>query len=136
MTGDPILAASQRTLGRALASTAARRGPAIALEDGDRVYSFSELNSTSNRLANALRALGLGRGDRIAILAENRAEYAFVFYAAAKLGVAVSPLNWRLPAAELGPVIAGSARDWRSCPRATGSCSPPRPAHPRLTSAW
>lgn len=108
MTGDPILAASQRTLGRALASTAARRGPAIALEDGDRVYSFGELNSTSNRLANALRSLGLGRGDRVAILAENRAEYAFVFYAAAKLGVAVSPLNWRLPATELGPVIAGS----------------------------
>jgi acyl-CoA synthetase (AMP-forming)/AMP-acid ligase II len=108
MSGNPILAASQRTLGRALASTAARRGRAAALEDGSRVYSFSELNSISNRLANALSGLGLRRGDRVSVLAENRAEYAFLFYAAAKLGIAVGPLNWRLPAAELEPVIAGS----------------------------
>jgi len=108
MPDDPILAASQRTLGRVLASTAARRGPAVALAEGGRVFTFSELNATSNRLANALSGLGLIRGDRVAILAENRVDYAFVFYAAAKLGVAVSALNWRLPAAELGPLIAAA----------------------------
>ena len=109
MTKQPILTAGQRTLGRALASTAARRGPATAVEHDGRAYSFSELNSTSNRLANALSGLGLERGDRICALSENRLEYALVFYAAAKLGVAVSPLNWRLSAAELGAVIAGVA---------------------------
>ena len=107
MVSEPILTAGQRTLGQALASTTARRGGAAALEQNAHVYSFRELNSTSNRLANALAGLGLARGDKICVLAENRVEYAFVFYAAAKIGVAVSPLNWRLAPAELGPVVIG-----------------------------
>jgi acyl-CoA synthetase (AMP-forming)/AMP-acid ligase II len=109
MTSEVIRTAGQRTLGRALASTTVRRGSATALEHDGRALSFSELNSESNRLANALSGLGMERGDRICALSENRLEYALVFYAAAKLGIAVSPLNWRLSAAELGPVIAGVA---------------------------
>jgi fatty-acyl-CoA synthase len=95
--------ASQRTIGRALASSVARRGAVIAVQHGARVGTFDELNTASNRLANALSERGLGRGDRICVLSENRHEYAFIFYAAAKLGIAVSPPNWRLAAAELAP---------------------------------
>jgi acyl-CoA synthetase (AMP-forming)/AMP-acid ligase II len=106
-TAPVILAAGGRTLGQALVSTTIRRPDVVALEHEGRTWTFRELNAVSNRLAHGLRALGLTRGDRVSILAENRPEYAFLFYAAAKLGVAVSPLNWRLPAAELGPVAAG-----------------------------
>jgi acyl-CoA synthetase (AMP-forming)/AMP-acid ligase II len=107
MPPEPILRAGQRTVGQALASAAARRGQAVALEHDGRRWTFAELNAISNKLANALVGLGLRRGDRICILAENRAEYAFILYAAAKRGLTVCPLNWRLSAAELGPVIAG-----------------------------
>ena len=107
MTAEGVVAASKRTLGQALVSAATRRGAAVALEFCDRQYSFTELNAVSNRLANAFSGLGLKRHDRICVLAENRLEHALILYAAAKLGVAVSPLNWRLSPAELGPVIAG-----------------------------
>jgi acyl-CoA synthetase (AMP-forming)/AMP-acid ligase II len=106
MPAEPILRAGQRTVGQALTSTAARRGQAVALEHDGRRWTFAELSAVSNQLANALAGLGLRRGDRICVLAENRAEYAFILYAAAKAGLVVCPLNWRLPAAELGPVMA------------------------------
>ena len=107
MPAEQILRAGQRTVGQALASTAARRGQSVALEHDGRRWTFAEVSAISNRLANALAGLGLRRGHRICVLAENRAEYAFILYAAARVGLAVCPLNWRLPAAELGPVIAG-----------------------------
>ena len=106
MAAEPIILASQRTVGQALASTAARRGGAVALEHAGRRCTFAELHAISARLANALTGLGLRRGERICVLAENRAEYAFILYAAARIGLAVCPLNWRLPAAELRPVMA------------------------------
>jgi acyl-CoA synthetase (AMP-forming)/AMP-acid ligase II len=104
---EPVIRAGQRTVGEALASTAARRAGAVALEHGGRRWTFAELHAIAARLASALTGLGLRRGERICVLAENRAEYAFILYAAARTGLAVCPLNWRLPAAELGPVMAG-----------------------------
>jgi fatty-acyl-CoA synthase len=107
VTAEPIIRAAQRTVGQALASTVARRGGAVALEQGARRWTFADLDAISARLANALTGLGLRRGDRICVLAENRAEYAFILYAAARIGLTACPLNWRLPAPELGPVMAG-----------------------------
>jgi fatty-acyl-CoA synthase len=101
MTSELVVAASQRTLGDALLTTATRRGSCVALESGDRTWTFLELNRESNRLANALLDRGLRRGDRLAVVSENRPEYAFIFHAAAKIGVATCPMNWRLSPREL-----------------------------------
>src|SRR3954451_14069394 len=58
----------------------------------------------SARIAQTARALkaefGIGRGDRIAILSQNRPDYLVLLYACARLGAILVPLNWRLAAAE------------------------------------
>lgn len=73
----------------------------IAIEDGPRRLTYAELGERSLRLANALVARGVARGDRVAILSENRAEYLEVFLAAARIGAIVACQNWRLSASEL-----------------------------------
>ena len=58
----------------------------------------------ATRIAQAARGLktrlGVGRGDRIAILSLNRPDYLVLLYACAQLGAMLVPLNWRLAVAE------------------------------------
>jgi acyl-CoA synthetase (AMP-forming)/AMP-acid ligase II len=61
---------------------------------------FAQLNARMNRLNHALAALGLRKGDRVAILARNRTEY-IEAYGVAKSGLIAVPLNWRLSVREL-----------------------------------
>jgi len=82
-----------------------------AVVDGERRLSYRELNQRVNRLANALLGLGLGNGDRIAILSYNRVEFIEVIMAAAKLGLILVPLNWRLTAAELAYILNDSGAE-------------------------
>ncbi|MFZ6644500.1 class I adenylate-forming enzyme family protein [Undibacterium sp. TJN25] len=72
-----------------------------ALEDEVRRFSYGELDERVNRLANALSARGIQRGDRITILAENRLEYIELELAVAKLGVILACQNWRQSDGEL-----------------------------------
>ena len=72
---------------------------AIIFEDRDITY--KELNEGSNRVAHYLQEKGLKKGDRIAILALNCAEFLHVYFAAAKLGLIFVPLNFRLVGPEL-----------------------------------
>lgn len=67
---------------------------------GSRTLSFRQFSQRANRLNNALRQLGLAKGDRVAILSKNRPEYVEAYGAAAS-GLIVVPLNWRLSAREL-----------------------------------
>jgi long-chain acyl-CoA synthetase len=62
---------------------------------------YKELDERTNRLANALIGLGLKKGDRVTILAENTYKYMEVYFAAAKLGASVTPLNVRLADKEM-----------------------------------
>jgi acyl-CoA synthetase (AMP-forming)/AMP-acid ligase II len=75
-------------------------GPAGAL-------GFAAVNERMNRLTHALAALGLAKGDRVAILSHNRPEY-FEVYGVAKSGLVAVPLNWRLSARELLQTLADS----------------------------
>jgi len=55
--------------------------------------SYRELGEKVNRLANALSQLGLKKGDRIAFLLLNSPEFVISFFAAAKLGMIVTPIS-------------------------------------------
>jgi len=67
-----------------------------------RTLSYGQLNRLGNRLAHHLkRAYGVGKGDRVAVLAENCLEYVVLFAAAQKLGFILVPLNYRLAAPEI-----------------------------------
>jgi fatty-acyl-CoA synthase len=87
----------------------ARRTPAaVAVEEPGRGrrLSYAALDRRANRLAHALAGVyGVGRGARVAVLARNRAEHFELLFACLKLGAILVPLNWRLAAAELLPIV-------------------------------
>ena len=72
-----------------------------AVVSEDLSLTYAELQIRAWRLANALTALGLGRGSRIAVLSETRPEYVETYAACAALGVTVVALNIRLHPDEL-----------------------------------
>lgn len=82
-----------------------------AVVDGERRLNYRELNRRVNRLAGALQGLGLKSGDRISILAYNCLEFLETIMAAAKLGLILVPLNWRLTAAELSFILNDSGAE-------------------------
>ncbi|NGN44023.1 acyl--CoA ligase [Mesorhizobium sp. CGMCC 1.15528] len=63
--------------------------------------SYKELNGRVNRLVSALKARGVSRGDRLAIVSENRPEYIELILACAKIGALAACQNWRQAAPEL-----------------------------------
>lgn len=56
-------------------------------------WTYNELNQQSSQLARALMSLGIGVGDRVGVMAGNCAEYAAIFFAAARIGAILVILN-------------------------------------------
>jgi acyl-CoA synthetase (AMP-forming)/AMP-acid ligase II len=79
-----------------------------ALIADDRRPTFGELNSRVNRLADALTAAGVTKGDRIALFATDSIEYVETIFASIKLGCTYVPLNFRLSQPELLTLISAS----------------------------
>ncbi|MGQ0546099.1 MAG: class I adenylate-forming enzyme family protein [Betaproteobacteria bacterium] len=73
----------------------------VAIREGGRARTYAQLGQRVERLAAALAAQGVRRGDRMAVLSENRAEYAEVELAAAHLGAIAACQNWRQADPEL-----------------------------------
>ena len=86
-------------------------GDREAVVDGRRRLSYRALNGRVNRLARSLQTLGLRQGDRISVLAYNGLEYVETIFAAAKLGLILVPLNWRLAPAELAFILSDSTTE-------------------------
>jgi acyl-CoA synthetase (AMP-forming)/AMP-acid ligase II len=70
--------------------------------------SYGELWERVQRTANALRGLGLGRGDRLAVLQTNSHQVVEAYFAAAALGAVFIPLNYRAKPPELEHMIGGA----------------------------
>jgi len=73
-----------------------------------RSVTYGEMEDRVNRLANALSGLGLEKGGRVTILAENTYKYMEVYFGAAKAGMSITPLNFRLSDAELTYIVNDS----------------------------
>ena len=58
-----------------------------------RAVSYREFDETSNRLANGIKSLGLGRNDRIGVILPNSLEYALADFGVYKSGAALVPSN-------------------------------------------
>ena len=96
------------------------RGDHPALVGATRTVTYAELEQRGNRVANALRDLGVGEGDRVAYLDLNNPEFFEVMVGAAKIGAAIAPLNFRLTPGEMGRIVhdarsAVMVVDWRTC---------------------
>ncbi|MUP44578.1 long-chain fatty acid--CoA ligase [Gramella sp. BOM4] len=75
---------------------------AVHCADTGRDFSFKELHVRSLRLENYLaEELNIGRGDRIAVLAQHSPDYLMLFIAAQRLGAILVPLNYRSSISEL-----------------------------------
>ena len=68
----------------------------VAIQHGDEKLTYGDLDIRVRRFAMVLKGMGVGSGDRIAILSENRAEYIETYLAAAYIGAIVACQNWRL----------------------------------------
>jgi fatty-acyl-CoA synthase len=79
-----------------------------ALVQGKRRLTYRELNRRVNRLAAWLLEAGLQREDRCAYLAYNGIEVVELIFAAAKIGLILVPLNWRLAPKELAFILSDS----------------------------
>jgi fatty-acyl-CoA synthase len=70
-------------------------------EEEERSFTNREFGGRVNRMAHALAAWGVGRGERIAALMTNSSEFLEIFFACAKTGAIMAPLNFRLAVPEL-----------------------------------
>ena len=95
-------------LGEIVRRQARHRPERTAYVIGAERVTYRRLDATANRLAHALRALGVRRGDRVATLSENRVEYPPIYFAVAKLGAIHVPVNFRYRAGEVRYVLAQS----------------------------
>ena len=97
-------------IGNLLARRAHINGSLEALFDvaANRRYTYAELNSETNKVASLLVDAGVKKGDRVALLQMNSAEFMTAFFATAKLGAVIVPLNWRLVPDELEFILKDS----------------------------
>jgi len=81
---------------------------ALVSGDGKTRVSYAEMASHVNRLTNALQSMGVGIGDRVAVMATNSPEYVETYYACAKLGACFVPVNFRAKHEELSYMLNAS----------------------------
>ncbi|MFO1240983.1 MAG: fatty acid--CoA ligase [Sphingomonadaceae bacterium] len=77
----------------------------LALREDDRTLTFGELEERTAKVASALIAAGLKKGDRIAWLGKNSDLYYQLFFGAARIGVVMVPVGWRLAPAEIAYIV-------------------------------
>ncbi len=94
------------TLGRWIRDRARTTPHRVALDFVGAETTYAELDERSERLAAGFVTAGLVRGDRVATLTGNCPEHVVVFFACAKAGLILLPLNWRLAPAELAYQLA------------------------------
>lgn len=75
--------------------------PSPTPNSAGRRWTYAQLHAESLAWARRLEAEGVGPGDRVALLAVNRAETLILLFACARRGAIFAPLNWRLAPAEI-----------------------------------
>jgi len=81
------------------------RPEATALEFEGRATTFAAFDRHTDRVAAALLAEGLNKGDRIAYVGKNSDHYFELLFGAAKVGVVLAPIGWRLAPREIAYIL-------------------------------
>ena len=77
----------------------------IAVVEGDRRFTYAQFRDRVHRLAGALHGLGIGPGDRVAVLAPNTAMALEAHFGPMRIGAILVMLNTRLQSAELAWIL-------------------------------
>jgi long-chain acyl-CoA synthetase len=74
----------------------------------DQKYSWEEFNSRINRLGNAMRRLGIEKGDRVCIYLPNSPEYLITYFAIVRIGAVAVPFNIMYKSSEISYILNDS----------------------------
>ncbi len=88
-----------------LEQAAKRYGRKTAVAMGDSRLSYAQLDEASNKVANALIGMGVGKGDRVAMLLSNSLEFAAVYFGVVKIGGIAVPLDTKYKLTELASLF-------------------------------
>ena len=102
----PVFCERPKTIWAMVEEAVARNPDGEALVCGDRRMTWREVISTSAQIGAGLRAKGLGRGDRVAVLLGNRIDFVLALYAAAHQGLVTVLLSTRQQKPEIAYVLA------------------------------
>ncbi|MGY8632772.1 class I adenylate-forming enzyme family protein [Bradyrhizobium sp. 14AA] len=96
------------TVGELVSRRARTQGSITAIDifDRDERASYFEMDRSSNKYAHALRAFGVRKGDRIGVMLPNRIEFPILWFAIAKLGAVMAPINLRYTPREIEYVLS------------------------------
>jgi fatty-acyl-CoA synthase len=104
---------AERLAGLSVAAALARRATSdpgeVYLRFGDTTWTYGRVDADAEALAAGLAGLGIGVGDRVALVLPPRPEFVVAMFAAAKLGATIVPLNPRLAGLELQYALRHSA---------------------------
>jgi acyl-CoA synthetase (AMP-forming)/AMP-acid ligase II len=97
-------------------------------ERAPREVSFRALDAMANGVARALLARGLARGERVAILSANRAEYLAAYYGIMRAGLVAVPVNFKFPPRTIHLIVADAGARLVFCDaRRRADCPPDLP---------
>ena len=95
-------------LGLSLLYAAERSPNADAVVEGDVRLDYRDLQRAAAGVATGLASLGVGRGDRVAVVLKNRRQTVELYWACQWLGAVFVPLSWRAAAADVAYCVADS----------------------------
>jgi fatty-acyl-CoA synthase len=97
--------ARHQSLGDLPRRTARRTPDKLAVLDGDTRLTFAGLDAAVDRTAAALQSVGLGAGDRLALLCHNSWQFVVLDFACARAGVVLVPVNFMLGSEEIAFIL-------------------------------
>ncbi len=93
------------TIADILGQSARKYGKKLALIYKDKQFSYLEMDLLTNKLGNGLRGLGVKKGDRVSLYSQNSWEWLMAYYATAKIGAIINPVNVMLTPEEVLYVV-------------------------------
>ncbi len=84
-------------------------GDKVAVIDGDKQFTYEQYAQRTHRLANALRNLGIGKGDIVSFITYNTHQLLEAYYGVIEAGAILNPINVRLLPQDIGYILNHSA---------------------------
>ena len=96
-------------------------------------YTYAELDGMAMAVARALTRRGLSRGDRVAILSANRAEFVAAYFGIMRAGFVAVPVNYRFPRKTIHLILENAGAKLLFCDARAATIAPK--VFPRSCSA-